>query len=134
TTDADEVEEIENYSTFSPESEGGKGVSFYQNGIISIGWNELDNISIYEDKHQIKEKLQEINKTKNRYHNITNAVWQFTKEMKIGNIVYAKTDQSKIIGWGEISSDHIYNPNEEFKNIRYVEWKEKGEWITPVKL
>lgn len=134
TTNADEDVEIVNYWTFSPESEAANWESFYQNGIISIGWNELDNFSIYEDKHQIKEKLQEINKTKNRYHNIANAVWQFTKEMKIGDIVYAKKDQSKIIGWGEISSDHIYNPNEEFKNIRYVEWKEKGEWITPVKL
>lgn len=133
TTNADEDVEIVNYWTFSPEPEAANWEFFYQNGIISIGWDELENFSMYKDKQQIKEKLQEINKTKNRYNNIANAVWQFTKEMKVGDIVYAKKGQSKIIGWGEISSDHIYNPNEEFKNIRHVEWKEKGEWITPIK-
>src|SRR5699024_279785 len=69
----------------------------------------------------------------NSYINITNAIWQFTNEMKIGDIVYVKKGQNKIIGWGIVTSEHQYNPNQEFKNIRTVDWKDNGEWITSIK-
>src|SRR5699024_11023607 len=80
-----------------------------------------------------KQKLQEIKGSNNNYNNSTNAIWQFTNEMKIGDIVYVKKGQSKLIGWGIVSSRHNYNINLEFSNSRQIDWKQKGEWITPIK-
>ncbi|WP_253345501.1 AAA family ATPase [Staphylococcus equorum] len=133
TTDADKDVESVNYWTFSLGPEAKYWDFFYDNNIVSIGLNELGDFSAYIDKKQIKEKLQEINEINNNYNNSANAIWQFTNEMKIGDIVYAKKGQSKLIGWGIVSSQHDFNNNREFPNSRQIDWKQKGEWITPIK-
>ncbi|RIL47745.1 AAA family ATPase [Mammaliicoccus fleurettii] len=133
TTDADKDVESINYWMFSVDSEAKYWDFFYDNSLLSIGLNELGDFSAYIDKKEVKEKLQEVNEVKNNYNNTANAVWQFTKEMKIGDIIYVKKGQSKLIGWGIVSSRHHYNINREFSNSRQIDWKKKGEWITPVK-
>lgn len=133
TTDADKDVESINYWMFSADSEAKHWDFFYDNSLLSIGLNELGDFSAYIDKKEVKEKLQEVNKVNNNYNNTANAVWQFTKEMKIGDIVYVKKGQSKLIGWGIVSSRHHYNINREFSNSRQIDWKKQGEWITPVK-
>jgi len=133
TTDADKDVESLNYWMFSPGSQAVNWDVFYKKGLMSIGWEELEDFSMYTSRGDMKEKLQEINGNTNSYINITNAIWQFTNEMKIGDIVYVKKGQNKIIGWGIVTSEHQYNPNQEFKNIRTVDWKDNGEWITSIK-
>src|SRR5699024_4479949 len=133
TTDADKDVETVNYWTFSPRPDAKYWGFFYDNSLLSIGLNELGDFSTYTEKKQIKQKLQEIKGSNNNYNNSTNAIWQFTNEMKIGDIVYVKKGQSKLIGWGIVSSRHNYNINLEFSNSRQIDWKQKGEWITPIK-
>ena len=133
TTDADKDVETVNYWTFSPGPDAKYWGFFYDNSLLSIGLNELGDFSTYTEKKQIKQKLQEIKGSNNNYNNSTNAIWQFTNEMKIGDIVYVKKGQSKLIGWGIVSSRHNYNINLEFSNSRQIDWKQKGEWITPIK-
>jgi 5-methylcytosine-specific restriction protein B len=130
-TDADKDINSVNYWTFSIESNGEYWDYFYKHNMMSIGFNELDDFSKYREKSQIKEELKEL-KTIN-YNNITNDIWQFTNEMKIGDIVFVKKSQSKLIGWGMVCSKHIYNADHKLKNIRRIEWKNRGEWITPIK-
>ncbi|WFR70006.1 AAA family ATPase [Staphylococcus saprophyticus] len=122
-----------NYWIFSPGSQAINWDAFYKKGLMAIGWEELEDFSKYTSRGDMKEKLQEINGNTNSYINITNAIWQFTNEMKIGDIVYVKKGQNKIIGWGIVTSEHQYNPNQEFRNIRTVDWKDNGEWITSIK-
>lgn len=133
TTDADKDVESMNYWMFSPGSQAVNWDAFYEKGIMSIGWEELEDFSMYKSRGDMKEKLQEINGNTNSYINITNAIWQFTNEMKIGDIIYVKKGQKQIIGWGIVTSEHEYHPRQEFKNIRTIEWKDKGEWITSIK-
>ncbi|MBN6204767.1 AAA family ATPase [Staphylococcus saprophyticus] len=133
TTDADKDVESMNYWMFSPGSQAVNWDAFYEKGIMSIGWEELEDFSMYMSRGDMKEKIQEINGNTNSYINITNAIWQFTNEMKIGDIVYVKKGQKQIIGWGIVTSEHEYHPRQEFKNIRTIEWKDKGEWITSIK-
>lgn len=133
TTDADKDVESMNYWIFSPGSQAINWDAFYKKGLMAIGWEELEDFSMYTSRGDMKEKLQEINGNTNSYINITNAIWQFTNEMKIGDIVYVKKGQKQIIGWGIVTSEHEYHPNQEFKNIRTVDWKDKGEWITSIK-
>ncbi|MBX8993060.1 MULTISPECIES: AAA family ATPase [Staphylococcus] len=134
TSDADKDVEVVNYWTISLDSQEIKWREFLENNIIALGFNELEDFSTYEDKQQIKKKFQEINDTDRSYNNIANAIWQFTHEMKSGDIVYATSGQSKVLGWGKVTSYHIYNSNGKFKNIHQIDWKERGEWTTSIKL
>lgn len=134
TSDADKDVKSINYWIFSPGSQAVNWGTFYEKGIMSIGWQELEDFSMYTSRGDLKEKLQEINGDTNGYINITNAIWQFTNEMKSGDIVYVKKGQKQIIGRGIVTSEHEYNPSQEFKNIRRIDWTDKGEWVTSMKL
>lgn len=128
TTDADKDIESKDYWIFSPGSQGVNWELFYEKGIMSIEWNEIGDFSIYSNKEEINSKLQEVHANDRNYTNITNAIWQFTNEMKIGDTVYAKRGQNTILGWGIVTSDYVYNSDSQFKSIRYIEWQNKGIW------
>lgn len=134
TSDADKDVKVVNYWTISLDSQEIKWRAFLENNVIALGFNELGDFATYEDKQQIKEKFREINDIDRSYNNIVNAIWQFTHEIKSGDIVYATSGQSKVLGWGKVTSDHIYNSNEKAKNIHQIDWKERGEWTTSIKL
>ena len=61
------------------------------------------------------------------------ATWQFTNEMKPGDVVFAKKGMHQIIGRGVVKSDYIFDDSveDEFKNIRRIHWTDKGEWPHP---
>lgn len=67
------------------------------------------------------------------YTNVALATWQFANEMKPGDIVFAKKGMHQIIGRGIVKSDYIFDDSveDEFKNIRQVDWTDKGEWPHP---
>src|SRR5699024_10123351 len=90
TTDAHKDVESMNYRILSPGTQAINWDAFYKKGLMAIGWEELEDLSMYTSRGDMKEKLQEINGNTDSYINITNAIWQFTNEMKIGDIVYVK--------------------------------------------
>ena len=59
------------------------------------------------------------------------AVWQFSREMKPGDIVFAKKGKHNIIGRGIVESGYAFDSaRAEFKHIRKVKWTHVGEWET----
>ncbi|MBB1149681.1 AAA family ATPase [Myroides sp. NP-2] len=49
--------------------------------------------------------------------------------MQIGDIVLIKKGKRKLLGYGEILSDYIFDAErEEYTSIRKVKWIKKGEW------
>ena len=67
------------------------------------------------------------------YRNDSLAIWQFSREMKIGDIVFVKRGTDTIIGRGVVDSNYFYDESVEdgFKNTRKVRWINKGEWAHP---
>ena len=49
-----------------------------------------------------------MNHNQHHYIHTVNAIWEFSKEMKRGDIVYVKKGQTDIVGWGVVSSNHQY--------------------------
>ena len=133
-SNADKDVKVVDYWTFSLENQEENWNAFFENNLIALGFNELGDFSTYENKQEIQEKFQELNDTDSSYNNVANAIWQFTHEMKPGDIVYATSGQSKVLGWGKVTSEQIYESNGEFTNLRHIDWKEHGEWPTPIKL
>jgi len=66
------------------------------------------------------------------YTNAAHATWQFANEMQVGDIIFVKKGQDKIIGKGIVESEYKYSPDRgEFCHIRKVNWTHKGEWEHP---
>ncbi|MHA1973118.1 MAG: MrcB family domain-containing protein [Candidatus Hodarchaeales archaeon] len=103
---------------------------FYNDGIIGLGWDDIGDLSIFESRDSIQDRLKEIfsNSTTSQTNNSL-ALWQFYREMKQGDILIAKRGRNEYLGYGEISSDYYYDPTrEEYKHLRKVTWKKKGSW------
>lgn len=128
--DADKDLEVVNYWIYSPKPQDVDFASFIENGEMSIGYNELEDFSNYASKEEINQKLQQWNHNQHHYIHTVNAIWEFSKEMKRGDIVYVKKGQTDIVGWGVVSSNHQYKNH---KNIIQLVWKEKGNWKIPSK-
>ena len=128
--DADKDLEVVNYWIYSPKPQDVDFASFIENGEMSIGYNELEDFSNYASKEEINQKLQQLNHNQHHYIHTVNAIWEFSKEMKRGDIVYVKKGQTDIVGWGVVSSNHQYKNH---KNIIQLVWKEKGNWKIPSK-
>jgi len=105
--------------------EGGRlwNESFEQD-IISIGWDKLGDLSKYDSKEAISEKLAESRGEAGSFpSNDALCCFQFAHEMKVGDLVVAKIGRKKILGGGIITSEYIYDPDRrEHKNIRKVKW------------
>lgn len=124
----DDIETI-HYWIYSP----GKGAKIwdecYDNNIMAIGWDAIGDLRNYNSKDEIKQVMNKFYDPFRSYIHSACATWEFANEMKPGDIVFAKNGMHLIIGRGVVKSDYIYDPQrKEFKNIRKVEWTDRGEW------
>ena len=105
---------------------------FKQNNIIAIGWDKLGDFLQYPDKEAIRQSLQQLEQTDGYKTNDTLACYEFTHVMKIGDYVLAKKGLDVIIGFGQITSDYIYDDSRtEYHHVREVRWFAYGEWKIP---
>lgn len=104
----------------------------YKNGIMAIGWDEIGDLRQYSSKTAMKEAMKAKIDPELAYTMGAHATWQFSKEMKPGDIVFAKRGRSTVIGRGVVLSDYEFDDTrKEYKNIRKVNWTHKGEWPHP---
>ncbi len=102
---------------------------FIGNAICAIGWDELGDLSKYNSLEDIKVKMKEIYGDDSSFVNNGLACYEFLKEIKIGDFIFAKKGVKKIIGFGIIESDFYYDEQRnEYKNCRKVKWLKTGEW------
>ena len=124
----DDIETI-HYWIYSP----GKGAKIwdecYDNNIMAIGWDAIGDLRDYNSKDEIKKVMNQYYDPSRSYIHSACATWEFANEMKPGDIVFAKNGMHLIIGRGVVKSDYIYDSQrKEFRNIRKVEWTDRGEW------
>lgn len=83
-----------------------------EEGIACIGWDHLGDLREYENRGQM-----DLGK------NNSLACWQFSREMKPGDVIFAKQGTSRVLGHGTVQSDYRFDATRpEFKNVRDVEW------------
>lgn len=105
-------------------------------GVMLLGWDDMENFRDYDTRQDIVERLREVyGNTENAYTNDSLAIWQFCREMRPGDIVYVKRGLTLIVGRGVVKGGYTYNDERyEYKNSRAVEWTHSGEWEYPKKL
>ncbi len=104
----------------------------YDNGIMAIGWDRIGDLSDYQSKEEMRQKMQELMDPNLSWKMAALATWQFANEMKPGDVIFAKRGMHTIIGKGIVESDYQFDSQRKhYKNVRKVRWTNKGEWPHP---
>ena len=99
--------------------------------IAAIGWDYLGDLSDYESREEIHSALIENGAGQNPTM-ASLAVWEFSREIKIGDIFLAKKGRSVILGWGKVTGEYAHDSERrEYLNVRGVEWQ---PFSTPINL
>ena len=130
---ADAKEDTVRYWLYAPGEGSGLWEEFYKKGIMAIGWDYIGDLSLFESKSDMKQKMKALHDPNLTYMNAAHATWQFAKEIKVGDIVFVKKGRSQIIGRGIVTSEYKFDSSiaGEYKNVRHVNWTHKGEWPHP---
>lgn len=123
---------MKRYWLYAPGEKASMWEQFYAEGIMCLGWSELGDLRNYEDKESIQVELQKINPTDSSQNNSALANFEFCHVLKPGDVVIAKKGVSTYIGYGVVSSEYFYDGSkDDFRSIRRVHWKKKGNWEEP---
>jgi 5-methylcytosine-specific restriction protein B len=115
--------------------EGGRWwPEFQDEGVIGIGWERTSDLTKFRDREELRQKMLELwPEQEGAQTNDSLACWQFAREMKPGDIVFAKQGQAKLLGVGRVTGDYAFVPERPtFLHVRKVEWiSEGGPWDLP---
>ena len=128
--------ETPNIWVYSPGEGARKWQECLDESVMLLGWDDMENFRDYDTRQDIVERLREVyGNTENAYTNDSLAIWQFSREMRPGDIIYVKRGLTLIVGRGIVKGSYVYNGERyEYKNSRAVEWTHSGEWEYPKKL
>ncbi len=105
---------------------------FKREGVIRLGWGFTGDLTAYDSKDAMETALAEHPSQGERPTVTARACWQFTYEIKEGDVIIAKRGRSTILGWGRVRSDYRFDDDrEEFSHLREVEWERTGSWDIP---
>lgn len=117
------------YWLFTPGEQACKWNDCVANGLMCLGWDSLGDLRDYDSRSTIQELLAI--DTNRKATNDSLANWQFANEIKVGDIVFAKTGRNTILGMGIVESGYEFdNSRPEYKSIIHVKWTDRGEWST----
>ena len=98
-----EKEPVENtsmrYWLYAPGEKACKWDDFYKKGIMALGWDNISDLRNFKTREEIKNALREVDGNKSETYSSL-ALWQFSKDMKPGDIIIVKKGIYKIIGRG----------------------------------
>lgn len=112
----------------------GEGAEIWQdcqsNGIMSIGWAEVGDLSLFDTKEELDKAYDETfpnSETSNTNSKL--CLWEFSHVVNEGDVVFAKDGRYKIIGRGVVESEYIFDSSRTvYPNVRRVKWTHVGEW------
>ena len=118
------------YWLYSPGDKACKWDEFYDAGLMAIGWPEIGDLTAFPSKDAMRKKMKECIDPNKSFTNDGLATWEFANVMKPGDVVFAKKGVKKLVGRGIVTSDYMFDAShkDEYKNIRRVNWTNKGEW------
>jgi len=120
---------IKKYWLYAPGENAYKWDEFYELGIMALGWDELEDIRQYGSKEEIKKTLIDLYGGDTSMKNSALANYDFLNTVSIGDIIIVKKGVRELLGYGEVTSDYIYDENRsDYYSVRRVDWKLKGNW------
>lgn len=118
------------YWLYAPGHGAEKWDEFYSSGIMGLGWDDIGDLAAYDTKADMIEEMKIAYGTEKKHTNSAYATWQFSHEIKPGDVVFVKRGRGgDILGRGVVKSGYRYDDSRsEYKNVIPVEWTHKGAW------
>ena len=117
------------YWLYAPGKRARMWDTFRERGVMGLEWGDLGDLATYASKHDVQQRMLEVFPSHGSQRNDIHAVWQFSKEMKPGDVVFAKKGRYEIIGRGVVMGDYAYDEGwNQFPHIRQVHWTHVGNW------
>ncbi len=106
----------------------------FKNGFMSIDYNFPDDLNDFNSKDDLIDSSEDYGYEEGNMNTIR-ALWDFSNDINIGDVVISKKGRSKYLGYGVVTSDYIFDEKEvDYKHKREVKWIKKGEWEVEGKL
>jgi GTPase subunit of restriction endonuclease len=120
------------YWIYSPGTKANKWEEFYSKGIMGIAWGNVGDLKEYNDREAIRAKLKGTGDKAHKHTFDSLALWEFSHDIQIGDVIFVKKGLHTIIGRGIVESDYIYDPKrKDYLHIRKVKWTHNGNWEHP---
>lgn len=106
----------------------GRGAEFWEQwldqSVATIGWSEIGDFSQYGSKEEMTTALAEVFPDKNQ-SSAALMLWNFSRVMQVGDVVFAKLGRSEVIGWGVVQGEYSHDPDQKgHPNSLAVDWME----------
>jgi hypothetical protein len=97
-------------------------------GLASIGWDELDDLTTYESVEDICAALQE-DPSRTKVPRVQARVcWQFAHDVKVGDAIVARRGRGTVIGVGVVTNGYRHRPDRStYRHVVGVRWLSKTE-------
>lgn len=97
-------------------------------GIMGIGWEKIGDPSRFRKKNDLSDALIEAYGGTNPKQD-TSSIWSFVRELKPGDIVWARKGTKHVVGCGVVRSDFRYDDSRvPYHSFRDVDWIEMDEF------
>lgn len=124
-----EIDDSINYWLYAPGDDARFFEEFYKENVMGLGWDYLGDLSQYSTRSEVEKVIADTREDERRPTNDSKAVWDFFKEIKPGDIVYAKAGMKKIVGRGVVIGEYYFdNEANEYKHRHSINWTNKGAW------
>lgn len=116
------------YWLYAPGADAQNWEEFFNSGVMAIGWPELGDLGAYANKEEMRLTLATLSNGASTHSNSALAAWQFTHDIQVGDVVFAKRGTSEILGVGTVIGEYTYNSDAvDFPHLREVDWSSSGE-------
>lgn len=127
------IKQTNSYWVLGCESNENLWNEFHRDGIAAIGWDYLGNLLDYDKRDDIRLAMVNEKGNEGRFTNDTLCNWQFSREIQIGDIIYVKKGNQKVIGFGKVLSTYQFQPQREYyQHIIEMDWQSNTELSLPI--
>ena len=111
----------------------GEGASLWQlfqdKGEISIGWDDVGNLTSFTTLKSCTEKINALINDGVDHNKIGRCLWEFAHKMEPGDILVMKDGMTSYVGVGVVTSHYIWNSKaQRHKSTRTARWVKTGRW------
>lgn len=129
---SEKTEESVKYWSIAPGENASLWEDWKSEGLISIGWEEMEDLSRFSNQDEVWDKYIELYKPKQEPINNSKCLFEFAHSISVGDYIFARDGRSVVLGVGKVTSNYVWDKaRKSHSHIRKVEWIHLGSWSLP---